>query len=294
MPTIDVRGAAVAYTDTGAPPGVTAAPAVVFGHGLLFGGWMFRAQIAALKDSYRCVAIDWRGQGESPATRDGYDMDSLTADAVALITQIGIGPVHWVGHSMGGFVGQRLAARHGELLRSLTLLDTSAEAEHPAKVREQELLALFQLFFGVRPILGKVKPLLFGPGFLADPASAELVGEWLGRLSKTRRVGIRRALHGAACRAAVTDEIGRITLPVLVVVGADDQATPPEHAQRIASSIGSARLAIVPGCGHSSTLEQPDAISALLAEFLRDVDQTGNGTHPAPARQSQADASYGT
>jgi pimeloyl-ACP methyl ester carboxylesterase len=285
MPTIDVRGATVAYTDTGAPPGVTDAPAVVFGHGLLFGGWMFRAQVAALKDSYRCVAVDWRGQGESPATRDGYDMDSLTADAVGLITRLDIGPVHWVGHSMGGFIGQRLAARHGELLRSLTLLDTSADAEDPAKVREQELLALFQLLFGMRPILGQVKPLLFGSGFLADPASAELIGEWRGRLSKTRRAGLRRALHGAAGRAAVTDEIGRVMLPVLVVVGADDKATPPEHARRIASSIGGARLAIVPDCGHSSTLERPDAISALLTEFLAEVDQTGSGAQPASARQ---------
>jgi len=276
LPAIDVRGAAVAYTDTGAPPEVTDAPAVVFGHGLLFGGWMFRAQIAALKDGYRCVAIDWRGQGESPAARDGYDMDSLTADAVALITRLGIGPVHWVGHSMGGFVGQRLAARHGDLLRSLTLLDTTADAEDPAAAREQELMALFQLLFGMRPILGKVKPLLFGPGFLADPASAELVGEWLGRLSRSRRAGIRKALHGAAGRAAVADEIARVTLPVLVAVGADDRATPPEHARRIASIVGGAKLAIVPDCGHSSTLEQPDAISGLLAEFLADVDQARN------------------
>jgi pimeloyl-ACP methyl ester carboxylesterase len=186
---------------------------------------------------------------------------------------------------MGGFVGQRLAARHGGLLRSLTLLDTSADAEDPAAVREQKLLAIFQLFFGIRPILGKVKPLLFGPAFLADPASAELVSEWLGHLSKTRRRSIRRALHGAAGRAAVTSEIGGVTLPALIIVGADDRATPPDHARRIASIIEGARLAIVPDCGHSTTLEQPEAISALLTEFLAEVDQAGSAAAPAPARQ---------
>jgi pimeloyl-ACP methyl ester carboxylesterase len=293
MPTIDVRGTAIAYTDTGAPPGVTDAPAVVFGHGLLFGGWMFRAQIAALKDSHRCVTIDWRGQGESPAARDGYDIDSLTADAAALITRLGIGPVHWVGHSMGGIVGQHLALRHAELLRSLTLLDTSPDAEDRAKVREQKLLALFQLLFGMRPILGTVKPLMFGPGFLADPANAQVLGEWAGRLSKTGRAGLRRALIGSAGRAAVADEIRQLTLPVLVVVGADDRPTPPEVARRITSSIRGARLAIVPDCGHASALEQPDAINALLTKFLGDVDQTGSGAHPA-SRHSQADASQGT
>jgi pimeloyl-ACP methyl ester carboxylesterase len=275
MPTIDARGTTIAYTDTGAPPGLADAPAVVFGHGLLFGGWMFRSQIAALKDSYRCVTIDWRGQGESPAPRDGYEIDSLTADAVALVSQLGIGPVHWVGLSMGALVGQRLAARHGELLRSATLIAGTADAEDPASVREQKQLAMFQLIFGMRPILGKLKPLLFGPAFLADPANAELLREWSGRLSKTGRAGLRRALHGAAGRAAVTDEIGRITLPVLVVVGADDRAAPPERSQRIASSIKGARLEIVPDCGHSSTLEQPDTISALLTKFLGEVDPTG-------------------
>jgi 3-oxoadipate enol-lactonase len=277
MPTIDVPGATVAYSDTGGPAGVPDAPTVVFGHGLLFGGWMFRAQVAALRERYRCVTIDWRGQGESPAAAGGYDMDSLTSDAVALITRLGIGPVHWVGLSMGGFVGQRLAARHGELLRSLTLLDTSADAEEPAKVRERRRLALFQLLFGLGPVLGKVKPLLFGPGFLADPGSDELISEWFRRLSETRRTAVRKAVLGVAERTPVAAELGGITVPTLVVVGADDRATPPEHSRRIAHAIPGARLRIVPDGGHSSTLEQPGVISDLLTEFLSEVDQAGSG-----------------
>jgi 3-oxoadipate enol-lactonase len=277
MPTIDVPGAVVAYRDTGVPDGVPDAPAVVFGHGLLFGGWMFRSQVAALRGRYRCVTIDWRGQGASPAARAGYDMDSLTSDAVALITGLGLAPVHWVGLSMGGFVGQRLAARHGELVRSLALLDTSAEAEEPARARERRRLALFQLAFGIGPVLGKVKPLLFGPGFLADPANDELISEWRRRLGQTRRTAVRRAVLAVAGRASVAAELGRITAPTLVVVGADDRATPPEHSRRIASGIPCARLRIVPGCGHSSTLEQPAVISDLLAEFLGQVDQAADG-----------------
>jgi 3-oxoadipate enol-lactonase len=273
MPTIEVPGAVVAYQDTGAPDGKPDAPTVVFGHGLLFGGWMFRAQVAALQGRYRCVTIDWRGQGASPAARHGYDMESLTSDAVALINRLGIAPVHWVGLSMGGFVGQRLAARHGELIRSLTLLDTSADAEEPAKVRERERLALFQLFFGITPVLGKVKPLLFGSRFLADRDSDELIGEWLGRLRKTRRAGLRKAVLGVARRTSVAAELGGITARALIVVGADDRATPPEHSRRIATGIPGSRLRVVPDCGHSSTLEQPDAISNLLTEFLGEVDQ---------------------
>lgn len=284
MPAIDVQGTAVAYRDLGVPAGMPDAPAVVFGHGLLFGGWMFRAQVDVLKDRYRCVTIDWRGQGESPAARDGYDMDSLTSDAVALINRLGIAPVHWVGLSMGGFVGQRLAARHGELLRSLTLLDTSAEAEDPAKARDRRRLALFQVFFGVKPVLGKIKPLLFGPEFLADPGSDEVIREWLTRLSGTRRTAVRKAVLGVAGRLTVAAEIGGITVPTLVAVGADDRATPPEHSRRIAGRIPGARLRVVPNCGHSSPLEQPAVISALLDEFLGEVDRTGSGVSPKGLR----------
>src|SRR5262245_30544489 len=127
MPTLKTDGATVAYTDTGAPPDHPDARTIVFGHGLLFSGWMLRDQIADLRDTFRCVTIDWRGQGETPAATSGYDMDTLAADARALIEHLDVGPVHYAGLSMGGFVGQRLAARHPELIRSLTLLDTSAK-----------------------------------------------------------------------------------------------------------------------------------------------------------------------
>jgi 3-oxoadipate enol-lactonase len=277
MPTINVRGKVIGYTDTGIPDGRPDAPTVVFGHGLLFGGWMFRAQITTLADRYRCVTIDWRGQGETPTAGGGYDMDSLTADATGLIAALGVAPVHWVGLSMGGFVGQRIAARHGELLRSLTLLDTSAAAEDPGKARDRARLAWFQVFFGLKPVLGQVKPLLFGPAFLADPASDGVLAEWLRRLRGSSRSALRDAVLGVARRTGVEAEIGRITVPALVVVGADDRATPPAQAERIAALIPGARLRVVADCGHSSTLEQPAAISGLLAEFLGAVDQAAVG-----------------
>ena len=71
---------------------------------------MWRFQVAAFRDRFRCVAWDHRGQGRSELTEGGYDMDTLADDAAALIAQLGIAPVHFVGLSMGGFVGMRLAA----------------------------------------------------------------------------------------------------------------------------------------------------------------------------------------
>lgn len=271
MPTFVHDGATIAFTDTGAPAGLPEAPTIVFGHGLLFSGWMFHPQIATLRERYRCVTIDWRGQGDSPPARGGYDMDTLAGDAVTLIRELGVAPVHWVGLSMGGFVGQRIAARHGELLRTLTLLDTSATAEGSEKARRNKLLAQVQQLVGIEAVLGKVKPLLFGPAFLADPASAATIDEWVRRLTRQKRAGIRKAVYGVADRLPIEQEIARITVPTLVVVGADDVATPPAEAERIAARVPGAELRIVPSCGHSSTLEQGGAIAGLIEKFLATV-----------------------
>lgn len=165
MPDFTRDGATIHYTDTGIPTDRPQAATIFFGHGLLFGGWMFGPQIAALKSDYRCVAVDWRGQGASSAPGGGYDMDTLAADAMALISDLGVGPVHYVGLSMGGFIGQRIAARHSALVRSLTLLDTSAGPEDPDKVSQYKLMATAYRFVGIGPLRNRVLPLMFGPTF---------------------------------------------------------------------------------------------------------------------------------
>ncbi|MGY0499909.1 alpha/beta fold hydrolase [Nocardia sp. FBN12] len=275
MPIIHVDGVPIACTDTGTPAGKPDAATVVFGHGLLFGGWMFRAQLESLQRDYRCVTLDWRGQGDTPPTAGGYDMDTLTADAVGVIRALDVGPVHWVGLSMGGFVGQRLGARHGDLLRSLTLLDTSARAEDPTKIGEYHRLAWALRWFGIRPIAGRVATHLFGPAFLASDTGAETVREWSRRLARVDRVGMRDAVHGVTGRAAVDDELRSVTVPTQVVVGADDAATPLPHARHLASLIPHAQLHTIPACGHTSSLEQPQVVTALLHGFLESAEYVG-------------------
>jgi pimeloyl-ACP methyl ester carboxylesterase len=268
MPTFARESATIFYSDTGAPPDRADAPTVFFGHGLLFSGWMFHPQIADLKGQYRCVAIDWRGQGESSATKDGYDMDTLADDAVALIESLGVAPVHYVGLSMGGFIGQRIASRRPELIRTLTLLDTSAGPEDADKITKYKLLSAIYRLTGIRPLRKAVLPIMFGASFLADPASKPVVKEWERRLGRSRRSGVSKAVIGIADRLPVESEIGRIEVPTLVIVGTDDVATPPHRSQRIAELVPGARLATIPDCGHTSSLEKPDTVTQLLRDFL--------------------------
>lgn len=269
MPTFTHGSATISYSDTGAPSGRPDAPTVFFGHALLFGGWMFNPQIAALKSQYRCVAIDWRGQGDSPATNDGYDMDTLTDDAIALIESLGVAPVHYVGLSMGGFVGQRIAARRPELIRTLVLLDTSAGPARDAA--KYKLLSTIFRLTGIGMLRKPVLPMVFGPTFRADPSNKPVIEGWERALRRSRRSGISKATIAVADRLPMENEIGRIEAPTLVIVGADDVATPPDESQRIVELIPGARLVTIPDSGHSTTLEKPDIVTELLRSFLTDA-----------------------
>jgi pimeloyl-ACP methyl ester carboxylesterase len=268
MTLVAVNGIQLNISDTGAPADKPDAPVLVMGHGLLFSTEMWRHQIAALRSDYRCIAVDWRGQGATPPTEAGYDMNTLYADLVALIEHLDIGPVHYAGLSMGGFVGQRLAARRSDLVRSLILIDTSAGPEDPEKISRYRLLATIYGLLGMKPLLGQVAPIMFTPGWLKTPAGKETVQTWVAELATLNRAGMKKAIRGVTDRLPITDELSAITAPTLVLVGSDDTATPPVKAEAIAAGIKDSRLEVLNGVGHVSTLEDPDRVTALMREFL--------------------------
>ena len=266
MPTFTRAGATIAYEDSGAPAGRPDAPTIVFGHGLLFSGWMFREQVAHLSGTHRCVSIDWRGQGASPPASGGYDMDTLAEDGAALIRHLGAGPVHWVGLSMGGFMGMRIAARHPERLRSLVLLNTSADPETKRASVEDLALSLIYRATGITPVRGQVEQIMFGAGF--PEAHRALMDEWMQRLSGSDRGAIAAAVRAVVFRPAVADELPDIHTPTLVIAGSSDKPTPPHRGEAIAAAITGARFELLEGVGHSSTLEAPEAVTALIEGFV--------------------------
>jgi pimeloyl-ACP methyl ester carboxylesterase len=266
MPTVTVNGTELHYEDTGGP-GET----LLFSHGLLWNTALFAPQMAALRDRWRCVAYDHRGQGRSADDpRKVIDMDLLTDDAVALIGALGLGRVHFCGLSMGGFVGMRLAARHPRRVRSLILCDTSAEPEPPENAPKYKRMNLAARWLGPRVVMPQVMPILFGKTALTDPARAADRRAWQDALNRNRR-SIWRAVNGVILREPVLAELPNITAPTLVLVGDEDVATVPAKAQRIASGIPNARLEVIPQAGHSSTVENPAAVNAAIERFLGEV-----------------------
>jgi len=263
MPEIAVNGARLYYEESGSGPQV-----IVFAHGLLWSGRMFDAQAAALRHRYRVITFDFRGQGRSEVTAGGYDMDTLSEDAAALIEALDAAPCHFAGLSMGGFIAQRLAIRRPELLRSVILLETSADPEPRQNVPRYRLLNLIARWLGLGLVAGQVMPIMFGRKFLEDPARAEERRELRRQMVTQHKVGITRAVRGVIDREGVYDELDRIDLPALIVVGDQDVATVLAKSERMQAKIRGSRLVVIPGAGHSSTMEEPEAVNRALAEFL--------------------------
>jgi 3-oxoadipate enol-lactonase len=259
-----VRGARLYYEDSG--PVEDAMP-VVFAHGLLMSGAMYRGQVDALRARHRCITFDWRGQGRSEVARDGYDMDALTDDAIALVEQLGAAPCHFVGLSMGGFVGLRLALRRPDLLRSLALLDSAADAEPRANVPRYRAMAFVARHVGLDPLVKPVMRILFGRAFLEQPSRAGERATWRGHLRGLDVPGALRALDGVITRHPVTDQLGAIRTPTLVLSGEDDRAVVPARSRATADRIPGARFVTIPRAGHSSSVEEPEAVTRALVDL---------------------------
>jgi pimeloyl-ACP methyl ester carboxylesterase len=251
----------------------TGTETLVFSHGLLWSGHMFYKQVDHLKDRYKIVTYDHRGQGQSEVTQDGYDMDSLYNDAVGLIESLKLGAVHFGGLSMGGFVAMRLAARRPDLVKSLILMETSAQDE-PNKVKYNLLKTIVKIF-GVNSVVNPVMNIMFGRTFLNDTERREEKQYWANQLTQNQRT-IVRSVSGVIDRSAVADELPKIKCPTLILVGTEDIGTTPEKAEFIHSSIPQSSLKYIDHAGHTACIEEPEQYNHAIEQFLNQVLEQSN------------------
>lgn len=259
MAQIKVNDTTLYYEDLGVGKEV-----IMFSHGLLWSGKMFASQIDYLKDQFRIIVYDHRNQGRSEKSDRKFDMETNYKDALALIKALDLPPVHFVGLSMGGFVGMRLAARNPKFIKSLVLLETSADEE--PNTFKYSLLNTLVKWFGVSAVSSRVMPIMFGQDFLNDPDRAEEREYWKKQLESNEKT-ITRAVEAVIGRDGVYYEIPAITCPCLVIVGDQDVATVPEKAIRIHNQIGGSALKFIEGAGHSSCIEKPERVNEALMAF---------------------------
>ena len=247
-------------------------PPILFSHGLLWSARMYAPQVAALSSRYRCIAYDHRGQGRSeiPPERT-IEIETVTDDAIALIEKLGIAPCHFVGLSMGGFVGMRIAARRPELVKSLSLLETAADEEPAKNLPKYRVLNTVTRLGLLRLVADRVMPIMFGDSFLEDPARRAERDRLVQELRGNRR-RIYRAVNGVLTRKSVAEELGRIRCPTLVVHGEEDRAIAKQRALALHAGIAGSELVLLPRGGHTITLEEPEAVTDELSRFIDQVE----------------------
>lgn len=239
------------------------APAVFALHPLALSGAVWDGAGDGAAARMRLAGLDARGHGDSSWDGKPFTVADMADDAAAVIEATASGPVGLIGLSMGGSTALVLAARRPDLISRVVIADATAcygpdrverwaERARSAmsKPREQ------QLEFQVNR--------WFGAAFReAHPERVARVCDIFLRTSG--------AAHAAACRALggldATGELGKIKAPALVVVGAEDYATPPAMSEAITGGIPGSELIVLAGTRHLSLIEQPSAWARIEAHL---------------------------
>lgn len=171
------------------------------------------------------------------------------------------------GLSMGGYIAFEMMRQAPERITRLALLDTMARPDSPA-IRERRLRQLDMIADGrYGEVSEALLPLLVHSARLEDEALVAVIDEMAEETGAERFARQMRAIMG---RADSRPTLGSIRCPTLVLVGAEDALTPPELAGEMHEGIPGSRLVVVPDCGHLSTLERPEAVTAALRAWLTD------------------------
>ena len=221
--------------------------------GLLNDYRLWAAQAEALAPLAQCQVAD--------LTQD----DSLAAMAGRVLAAA---PPRFAlaGLSMGGYVALEILRRAPERVERLALVDTTARPDTPEQSQRRKDAVALARAGGFDRIMPTMLPLLVHPDHLAL--------ERVGGIAKdmARAVGAEafaRQQNAIMHRPDARPGLTRVACPTLVLVGSDDSVTPLERAEEMADLIPNARLEVVEKSGHLSPLEQPGAVSALMAAWLR-------------------------
>ncbi len=214
---------------------------------------MWEPQVAALAERFRLLRYDLRGHGASEVPPGPYSIADLGGDLLGLLDQLGIERATLCGLSIGGMISMWVAAHAPERVERLVLFCTSAYlgsayAERAAAVRER----------GIEPIADAVVERWFTPGF--DPDTVARFRRALVATPAEGYAGCCEAIAGMDLRG----DLASIRAPALVVAGAEDPATPPDHGHAIAEGIPGAELTVVPDAAHLATVQQPARATELI------------------------------
>ncbi|MEV0082457.1 alpha/beta fold hydrolase [Saccharopolyspora sp. NPDC050642] len=242
------------WRETGHPD----APVLVLSNALGCTWEMWDPQLDALNGAYRVVRYNQRGHGESPVLPGPYTLPELGADVLALLDHLAVPRASFMGSSLGGMIGLWLGAHAGDRIEALTICCSSAwlgqeqvELDRAAAAREH----------GTNELVSPTIERWFTPHFRECHAETAIYSAMIASIDD-EAYALCSELTG---RVDLRADLPAITAPTLVVAGAEDPVTPPEHSAAIAAGIGAnARLEVLPHAAHLANVEQAEAFTALL------------------------------
>jgi pimeloyl-ACP methyl ester carboxylesterase len=216
--------------------------------------------IAGLAPRFHTVAIDHRGWGQSDAPADGYSLADLAADAEGVIVALKLRRYVLVGHSMGGKVAQLMASRRPAGLAGLVLVAPSPPQPLAIPAEAREMMAgAYASRETVEAVIDNV--------LTATPLSAEDREQVIAD-SLRGAPPAKLAWPRATSLEDITGRVGAIDVPTLVIASELDRVDSPQMLRaELLARLPHAVMQVVPGVGHLSMLEAPDAVSSLVAEF---------------------------
>ena len=261
---ITANGISINYQVEGPASG----PVVTLSHSLATNLSMWDPQARALASRYRVVRFDTRGHGGTDAPAGAYALEQLAEDARALLRALGIARTHFIGLSMGGFIGQLLALTHPEMLQSLVLCDTTSRVPPAARPTWNERIRVAQTQ-GMEP---HVEPTI-GCWFTAPfrEQRADVVTPVRGMIRGTNPRGYIGCCHAIAA-LDLTDRLSAVRMPTLIIVGEDDPATPVAASRTIHERVKGSELVILKSASHLSNMEQSEAFNRAITTFLARQD----------------------
>jgi 3-oxoadipate enol-lactonase len=262
MTLIRINDIQMAYTNTG-----IGRPVVLI-HGYPFNRTLWTEQVTALSNSYRVIAPDLRGFGESDSSDGPATMNRMAHDVAELLDHLEVSRAVIGGLSMGGYVALAFYKQFPSRVRSLVLADTRAQADTEEAKQTRVQQAEKALSEGMAGIADAMLPKLLTPETVSK--RPEIVKRVRDMMLKTKPEGAAAALLGMAEREDQTPLLSKISVPALIIVGAEDAITPVADSEKMHQAIAGSRLVVLENAGHVSNLEQTEKFNEALMGFVRD------------------------
>ena len=239
---------------------------LVFVNGLLTDTGSWAQHVPAFEDRYRILLYDARGQGRSEKPPGPYPIGLHAQDLAALLDLLQIKRANLVGLSNGGAALLSLAIERPDLIKRLIIADGYSHVDAILEAKLEAWVAAAEISSELRFLVAT--PYVWSNRFLEE--NRELFGYFKGRAAQFPKEAAVNLIAGAK-EQDVSDHLGEIRAPTLIVVGEEDILTPVKHARFMQERIPNAQLYVIPEAGHAAPIERPGLFNRVVQEFLEEA-----------------------